>query len=164
MGTLAARMRLTVELYTATTCAHTHSTAPQTPPPPPGLNPPAHAHHPATQVDPELVDSHYLRPEDQVIRERDEPERLQLLGPNALQEVPESERRALLEEGARWVCDELFGGGSVASKVRQVVEDGVLEVTGDCTSAGVCACVSLGILLCCWLRRWLMLLHGTCTS
>jgi hypothetical protein len=37
------------------------------------------------QVDPELVESHFLRPADQTIRQADIPERLQLLGKSVLE-------------------------------------------------------------------------------
>jgi hypothetical protein len=37
------------------------------------------------QVDPELVESHFLRPADQAIRQADIPERLQLLGKSVLE-------------------------------------------------------------------------------
>lgn len=37
------------------------------------------------QVDPELVDSNFLRPADQTIRQTDVPERLQLLGKSVLE-------------------------------------------------------------------------------
>jgi hypothetical protein len=37
------------------------------------------------QVDPELVESHFLRPADQTIRQADIPERLQLLGRSVLE-------------------------------------------------------------------------------
>ncbi|WIA22113.1 hypothetical protein OEZ85_004454 [Tetradesmus obliquus] len=84
------------------------------------------------QVDPELVESHFLRPADQAIRQADIPERLQLLGKSVLESVPEDGRRQLLDEAARWVADHLFGQHSTESKVREVVEDGILEVTGEC--------------------------------
>eukprot|EP00878_Enallax_costatus_P013021 GHUV01013605.1.p1 GENE.GHUV01013605.1~~GHUV01013605.1.p1 ORF type:complete len:485 (+),score=159.20 GHUV01013605.1:698-2152(+) len=84
------------------------------------------------QVDPELVESHFLRPADTTIRQLDIPERLQLLGKSALELVPEEERRQVLDDAARWVADHLFGANSQASKIRDIVEDGILEVTGEC--------------------------------
>eukprot|EP00879_Flechtneria_rotunda_P009599 GHRR01010046.1.p1 GENE.GHRR01010046.1~~GHRR01010046.1.p1 ORF type:complete len:409 (+),score=151.65 GHRR01010046.1:295-1521(+) len=83
------------------------------------------------QVDPELVENHYLRPDDHAIRQADVPERLALLGKSVLESVAEDQRRTVLDEAARWVSDNLFGQHSQESKIREVVEDGIVEVTGD---------------------------------
>ena len=53
------------------------------------------------QVDPELVDSHYLRPVDQIIRTTDIPERLQLLGKSVF-EV--SVLTAMVVLMSSWAC------------------------------------------------------------
>jgi len=47
------------------------------------------------QVDPELVDSHFLRPHDHTIRATDLPERLQLLGKPILEVRGVTGRQAL---------------------------------------------------------------------
>lgn len=57
---------------------------------------------------------------------------LHLLHWTCLQSVPEEARRLLLDEAGRWVTDHLFGANSSASKVRDIVEDGIMEVTGEC--------------------------------
>lgn len=48
-------------------------------------NPMSRHHLVVLQVDPELVDSHFLRPHDHTIRATDLPERLQLLGKSVLE-------------------------------------------------------------------------------
>jgi hypothetical protein len=48
-------------------------------------NPMPRHHLVVMQVDPELVDSHFLRPHDHTIRATDLPERLQLLGKSVLE-------------------------------------------------------------------------------
>ena len=40
------------------------------------------------------------------------------------------ERSFTLKEAAEWVYNQLFGKDSVERKVRQIVEDGVVEVSG----------------------------------
>ena len=54
---------------------------------------PVPAQRKCSQVDPELVDSHFLRPHDHTIRATDLPERLQLLGKSVL-EVRAQQQRA----------------------------------------------------------------------
>lgn len=74
-------------------------------------------------LDPELVAAHHLLPEDQLIRDTDVPERLQLLGPILTEPLDYT-------AAAEWIYDQVFGANAPMRLERQLVEVGWLEVEG----------------------------------
>lgn len=88
-------------------------------------------------LDPDLVAAHHLRPEDEAIRERDVPERLQLLGDRALQpaaaagEEVEATSPSGYRAAADWLFDALFADPQGPPLVQELFRRGVVEVDGN---------------------------------
>ncbi|KAG1668310.1 hypothetical protein FOA52_011207 [Chlamydomonas sp. UWO 241] len=76
-------------------------------------------------LDPETIAQQFLKPEDQLIKERDFPERYQLLGIDARREPLDT------DAASEWVTRRLFDDKLVAG----LLEEGIVEVDGSTPSA-----------------------------
>ncbi|GAX85636.1 hypothetical protein CEUSTIGMA_g13051.t1 [Chlamydomonas eustigma] len=75
-------------------------------------------------LDPETLAAQFLKPEDQAIKEKDFPERLQLEGIDPSESLD-------IATASEWIYDHIFGDLAYDRLVRNLVENGILEVDGN---------------------------------